>query len=193
MSVRSRIVAAAIVALGDAGAAAGAPATYVLDPAHSFVHFEIVHFGTSTTRGRFGPVAGEVVLDRAAGRGEVALRIAARSVDTGLRVFDVRLCEDDLLACEAYPEAFFVARQFRFEGDDLAEVRGEFTWRGVGRALSLHTRVFGCRRDADLDREVCGGDFEGEIRRSEFGATFGLPFVADLVRLRVQVEGVRRR
>jgi len=34
--------------------------------------------------------------------------------------------------------------------------------------------------------------FEGELRRSDFGATFGLPFVADRVRLRVQVEGLRR-
>ena len=38
----------------------------------------------------------------------------------------------------------------------------------------------------------CGGDFEGELLRSAFGASFGVPLVADRVRLRVQVEGVRR-
>ena len=103
--------------LALAAASAGAqPAAYVLDPAHSFVHFEVLHFGTSTTRGRFGPIAGVVTLDRAAGRGEVSLRIPTAGVDTGLPVFDARLREADLLASAEYPEAFFVARNFRFEG-----------------------------------------------------------------------------
>ena len=34
------------------------PVVYRLDPTHSFVHFEVRHFGTSTTRGRVGPIAG---------------------------------------------------------------------------------------------------------------------------------------
>jgi polyisoprenoid-binding protein YceI len=38
---------------------------------------------------------------------------------------------------------------------------------------------------------VCGGDFEGELLRSDFGATFGLPLIANRVRLQVQVEGRR--
>lgn len=36
------------------------PITYQLDPAHTFVTFEVRHFGTSTLRGRIGPVTGEV-------------------------------------------------------------------------------------------------------------------------------------
>jgi polyisoprenoid-binding protein YceI len=154
------------------------------------VHFEVLHFGTSTSRGRFGPVSGVVMLDRAAGRGEVGLRIPTASVDTGLPVFNARLREGDLLASAEFPDAFFVARNFRFEGQILAEVRGEFTLRGVSQPLSLFARRFACRDDEGT--EVCGGDFEGELLRSEFGATFGLPFVADRVRLVVQVEGRRR-
>jgi len=171
--------------------AAAQPAVYVLDPAHSFVHFEVLHFGTSTTRGRFGPVQGEVTLDRAKARGEVGLRVATGRVDTGIPVFNARLREPDLLASAEHPEAFFVARNFRFEGAQLVEVRGEFTLRGTSQALSLRARQFGCRMDGDT--EVCGGDFEGEILRSDFGATFGLPFIANQVRLVVQVEGRRRR
>lgn len=174
-----------------AATAAGAqPAAYVLDPAHSFVHFEVLHFGTSTSRGRFGPIAGVVTLDRNGGRGEVSLRIPTAGVDTGLAVFNARLREDDLLASAAFPDAYFVATRFRFEGDRLAEVRGEFTLRGVSQPLSLYARRFACRSDEGT--EVCGGDFEGELLRSDFGVTFGLPFVADRVRLAVQVEARRR-
>ena len=167
------------------------PVVYTLDPSHSFVNFELMHFGTSTIRGRFGPVQGTVTLDRAAGQGRVSLALDTASVSTGLRVFDARIREGDLLASAAFPQASFVAEHFRFDGDRLAEVRGEFTLRGVSQPLSLFARHFACERRALLQREVCGGDFEAEIQRSAFGASFGLPFVGDRVRLLVQVEGIR--
>jgi polyisoprenoid-binding protein YceI len=173
-------------------AAHAEPVVYRLDPEHSFVHFEVRHFGTSTTRGRVGPFQAEVTLDRAAGRGEVNLRVPTASVSTGLSFFDARLREDDLLASTAYPEAFFVATQFRFEGDRLAEVRGEFTLRGTSRPLELRAMRFACRANVTDGREVCGGDFEGFLNRSDFGMSFGVPFVADRVRLVVQVEGMRQ-
>ena len=174
-----------------AGTAAAQPLPYVLDPEHSFVHFEVLHFGTSTSRGRFGPLQGEVLLDRQAGRGEVSMRLKTAQVDTGLAIFNARLRQDDLLASAAHPEAFFVSSNFRFEAGQPTEVRGEFTLRGVSQPLSLRALKFSCR-NTPAGGEVCGGDFEGEILRSEFGATFGLPFVADRVRLLVQVEGLRR-
>jgi polyisoprenoid-binding protein YceI len=180
----------AATALSVAVLASAAPATYVLDPDRSFVHFEVVHFGTSTIRGRFGPAVGSVVLDRAAGRAEADVRVPTRSVDTGVRPFDARLRRDDLLASEAHPEAFFVARQARFDGARLAELRGEFTLRGVSQPLTLRALHFDCL--ADAGGEVCGGDFEGEMLRSSVGATFGLPFIAYRVRLVVQVEARRR-
>ena len=186
---RGMRLAALLLALAATSAGAQ-PASYVLDPAHSFVHFEVLHFGTSTSSGRFGPVAGVVTLDRSAGRGEVGLRIATASVDTGLPVFNARLRQADLLASTEYPEAYFVARNFRFEGQRLAEVRGEFTLRGVSQPLSLLRAPLRLPQQDD-GAEVCGGDFEGEILRSDFGATYLLPFVADRVRLLVQVEGRR--
>ncbi len=162
---------------------------YRLDPQHTFVHFEVLHFGTSTIRGRIGPVDGEVVLDPARGTGEVGLRVATSSVDMGFPFFNARMRAADLLASADHPEAFFVANRFRFEQGRLVELAGEFTVRGVGRSLTLMALRSGCRVDAQ--GQVCGGDFEGEIKRSDFGIDFGLPFIADRVRLVVQVEGRR--
>lgn len=174
--------------------AAAEPVVYWLDPAHSWVHFEVLHFGTSTIRGRIGPVNGSVTLDRAAGRGEVGLVVPTATVDTGIAVFNARLRQDDLLASAAFPDAYFVSSNFRFEGGRVASLRGEFTWRGVSQPLTLTALRFACRQgdDASARRvEVCGGDFEGEVLRNEYGATFGLPLVANRVRLQVQVEGWR--
>jgi polyisoprenoid-binding protein YceI len=171
--------------------AESSPITYQLDPAHTFVTFEVLHFGTSTLRGRIGPVTGEVTVDRGARSGELRLRIPVDTVSTGIRPLDARLKQPDLLAVGEYPEAYFVATRFQFDdAGGVKEVRGEFTLRGVGQPLSLYARRFACRRDAMLKKEVCGGDFEADLKRGQFGANFGEPFVSDDVHLLVQVEAI---
>jgi polyisoprenoid-binding protein YceI len=168
------------------------PVVYRLDPEHSFVTFEVLHFGTSTLRGRFGGLQGYVELDRNAQLGFVSLQLHPAGVDTGLPAFDARLRESDLLASEAWPVATFTASRFEFEGEAVSAVHGQLTLRGISQALELRALHFGCHTHPQLQREVCGGDFEGELNRGDFGASFGMPFIANRVRLLVQVEGIRQ-
>lgn len=182
-------LATALLTLAAALPCSAAVELFDLDPAHSFVHAEVLHFGTSTIGVRFGPVAGTVELDRGAGRGRVGVAIDMKTAATGWPVFDRRLREPDLLATEAHPQAWFVAERFVFEGPRLVELRGELTLRGTSAPLALRAERFRCRPGPP---EVCGGDFVGELDRSRFGADFGLPWVADRVRLRIQAEGRRR-
>ena len=187
-----RGLAALLVALAPLPGRAE-PVAYTLDPSHSFVHFEVLHFDTATLRGRFGPLQGEVTLDRDARRGRVQLVMEPAGVSTGLPVLDARLRQADMLATEAFPQAYFVAERFEFAPDGgVAAVTGEFTLRGVGQPLRLQAQRFRCYTSPLLRREVCGGDFEAELLRSRFGITHSLPFVADLVRLKVQVEAIRQ-
>jgi polyisoprenoid-binding protein YceI len=195
----ARLALAGLVLAFAAAPASAAPVTYTLDPAHSWVHFEVLHFGTSTIRGRIGPLAGAVTLDRSAGTGEIALSVPTATVDTGLAVFNARIRQPDLLATDAWPEAYFVATRFRFEAGQPAEIRGEFTLRGIGQPVSLRALRFACRAavsdaaaQAAPGGEVCGGDFEADLNRADFGVTFGMPFVSGRVRLVVQVEGRAR-
>lgn len=173
-------------------AAGAAPEVFDLDPAQTFVHFEVRHFDTSTLRGRVGPVRGEVVLDPAAGAGRVGLVIDMRTLDTGFRLLDMRLGQPDLLDVAGHPDAYFVAQRFRYEQGRPVEMTGEFTLRGSSVGLTLRALQFACI-DASADRpKRCGGDFEGSVLRSAFGASFGLPLVADRVRILVQAEGTLR-
>ena len=190
--MRAAPVLASLALLGALAPARAAPATYRLDPEATFVWFEVLHFGTSTLRGRFGPLHGFAVFDPEARTGEVAIEIETASVDSGIKPFDARLRGPDLLASGAWPKAWFVARQWHFAADGSpSEVRGEFTLRGVSQPLSLIADRFACRTDAAGGREVCGGDFHAEFYRSVFGMSFGVPFVSDRVRLVVRVEGRR--
>ena len=167
------------------------PVSYAMDPQHTRVHWEVRHFGTSTHRGRFDRIEGSITLDRSARRGEVSISIDTASVSSGVGPLDGMLRGNNFLAASANPTAYFVATQMRFDGDKLAEVRGEFTLRGTSRPLVLRSTNFDCRLDEASQREVCGGDFEAELLRSDFGITFGLPLVGDKVRLLIAVEASR--
>ena len=171
--------------------ARGESVAYRIDADQTRVHFEVRHFGTSTTRGRFGQVDANIVLDRAARRGELSVTVGTSGVDSGVGPLDGMLRGGSFLAAAEHPQAYFVASNLVFDGDRLKEARGEFTLRGVSRPLTLRALNFTCRDDAATAREVCGGDFEAEFRRSDYGITFGLPFVADAVRLVIQVEAAR--
>lgn len=183
--------AAALAAI--AGPATAQPVAYQLDLSHSFVTFEVLHFDTATIRGRFGPLAGEVQLDRNARTGRAQVVISTAAVSTGLAVLDTRLRQDDFLAVAVHPQAYFVAERFEFAADGaVAALAGEFTLRGTSQPLRLQAMRFRCYTSPLLRREVCGGDFEAEFKRSAFGIVHSLPFVADTVRLKIQVEAIRQ-
>jgi polyisoprenoid-binding protein YceI len=177
---------------GVASAGWAAPQEFVIDSANTHVHWEVKHFGTSTSRGRFDAVTGSLMLDREAKRGSASISIATGSISTGFAPFDGVLRGPYLLSTTEYPSAYFVAPRFTFQGDALTSVSGEFTLRGVGRSVTLRALRFSCRVEPEpVAREVCGGDFETEFNRSAFEITHSLPFVADRVRVLIQIEASR--
>lgn len=181
---------AAVVALS--AAAQAEPVTYAIDPSHTFVTFEALHFGTSTNRGRFDRKQGSVVLDRAARAGQVDITIETGSVNTGVAPFDKHLAGADFFETEIFPTARFVGDQFRFSGNQLTEVTGMLTLLDKAHPVTLKASNFNCYDHPRLKREVCGGDFETTIQRSLWGITYGLPAIPDTVRLLIQVEAVRQ-
>lgn len=188
----ARGVVLALSAGAFAGVTHSAPQNFAIDPANTHVHWELKHFGTSTSRGRFDAISGSVVLDREAHTGTASFTIGTASISTGFAPFDGLLRGPYLLAAQEFPSAYFVANRFNFAGDTLASVTGDFTLRGVSRTLTLRALRFSCRQDTEPAREVCGGDFETEFDRSAFGITHSLPFVADKVRIVLQIEAVRQ-
>lgn len=168
------------------------PVSYAIDPSHTFVTFEALHFGTSTNRGRFDKKQGSVVLDRAAKTGKVDLTIETASVNTGVGPFDKHLIGPDFFETEIFPTARFVGEKFSFAGDKVSEVSGALTLLGKTHPVTLKASNFNCYDHPRLKREVCGGDFETTIQRSLWGMGYGLPAIPDSVRLLIQVEAVRQ-
>ena len=83
----------------------------------------------------------------------------------------------------AYPAAYFVANGWRWKADAPLEVRGELTLHGVSRPVVLRAPLLHCYTHPALNREVCGADLEGDLKR--------VAGIADRVHLVIQVEAIR--
>jgi len=169
--------------------------TYSVDPTHTFVTFEAVHFGTSTLRGRFDRKEGAVTFDRATKTGKAEITIDLTSVNTGTAPLDTHLKSKDFFdtAVAANGSAKFVSDKFSFNGDKVSEVAGSLTMLGKTMPVTLKATNFNCYQNPIFKREVCGGDFETTIARSQWGASYGLNFgLPDNIRLLIQIEAIKQ-
>ena len=163
----------------------------MVDPSHTFVTYEIGHYGTSTNRGRFSTKDGSVVIDPGGKGGKVDITMEIASINTGVELLNRHLLSQDFLNAAEYPTGRFVADQVVFAGDKVQQVTGTLTLLGRTHPVTLIANRFGCYVSPLLKRQVCGGDFEARIERSRWGITWGLSFgFEDTVRLLVQVEAV---
>lgn len=191
--MRISITAAFLAASALAGTASAQVATYAIDPTHTFVTFEVVHFGTSTNRGRFDKTEGTVQLDKVSKAGKVELILNTASINTGTAAFDEKLQSKDFLNTAKFPTAKFAAANVTFGADKVAQVTGQLTLLGKTNPVVLKATQFNCYTNPFLKREVCGGDFEATIQRSQWGMSWGLDYgIPDAVKLVVQVEAIRQ-
>jgi polyisoprenoid-binding protein YceI len=191
--MRKSLLTLAATAALLAGAAHAEVANYAMDPSHTFVTFEIGHFGTSTNRGRFDKKEGSVQLDRAGKSGKVDVTIDTTSINTGTAAFDKHLKSDELFDAAKYPTIKFVSDKFAFNGDKASEIAGKLTLHGTTLPVTLKAKQFNCYMNPMVKREVCGGDFETTIDRTAFGMNYGIDYgFPKEVRLLVQVEAVKQ-
>jgi polyisoprenoid-binding protein YceI len=167
--------------------------TYDVEPDHSFVTFEVVHNGTSTTRGRFDTISGTVDLDVASKKGQADIHIDPASINSGSKGFDEHLRSKDFFNVAIFPDARFQSHAFAFEGDKISSLSGTLTLLGVQKPVTLRASHFNCYQNKRIQRDICGGDFEATIQRSQWGLDFGLPGIPDTVRLVIQIEAIKRQ
>ncbi len=180
------------VVLGTASLAQAQTATYAIDPTHTFVNFEAKHFGTSTLRGRFDRKEGAVQFDRAGKSGKAEITIDIGSVSTGVAPLDGHLKSKDFFNAAEFASAKFVGDKFVFDGDKVVEIGGALTMLGKANPVTLKAANFNCYQHPMLKREVCGGDFETTIARSQWGMAYGLPGIPDNIRLLIQIEAIKQ-
>ena len=172
-----------------------APATYQIDPAHTFPSFEADHMGISVWRGKLNQTTGTVAFDKEAGTGTVELAIDLASIDFGMDQLNTWARGKDFFDVEKHPKAIYKGR---FEGATTgkapAEVKGELTLHGVTRPVALKVTLFKCIPHPMFKRDLCGADATATFNRDEFGLGVGKEYGFKMnVDLRIQVEAIAEK
>ena len=188
----TRFAAVVAFATGLATPALAAPATYVIDPTHTFARFSYSHFGLSTQLSQFDKASGTVVLDQATGTASVDIVIDTTSVDTGYATFNEHIQAPDFLDTAQFPTATFKSTKVDFTGDTPTAIHGNLTIKGVTKPVTLQVTHFVSMTHPMLKKDAIGADARTVIRRSDFNAGKYAPNVGDEVTISVSLEAVRQ-
>jgi polyisoprenoid-binding protein YceI len=178
--------------------AVAAPATWTVDPAHSNVEFSIRHLMISTVKGRFGGVAGSVVIDEAdPSKSNLDITIDVSSIDTREAQRDAHLRSADFFDVETFPSMTFRSSRVGRIAEHEFKVVGDLTIRNQTRSVVLDVTAEGRGKDP-WGGERAGFSAVGKIKRSDFGLTWnqaletGGVVVGDEVKISIDAELIRK-
>jgi len=166
------------------------PEAFSVDREISTAEFAVHCFGVFTQHGTFRRADGMIVLDAEEHSGTVDLVVETGSVDTGWSIGDAWLRSEDMFDVEHFPVMRFRSSRLVFDHSRLTEVDGSLTLRGVTRPVSLKVGRMECSRDGGQDR-ACSASAVSRIRRSDFGLSYGLSFIADDIDLSFRIAASR--
>ena len=142
MKLASRLLPAAALVLA-LGARATAAETYVIDPVHSSVGFNIRHF-VSKVPGRFAKFSGTITVDRAnPAQSSAEATIDIASVDTGNQKRDDHLRTADFFDAAKYPTMKFKSTSWKKTGENTYDVTGDLTLKDVTMPVTLKVTSLG--------------------------------------------------
>jgi len=174
-----------------AGNAIAGPEVFRIDPEATRAEFAVDHFWVTTLHGRFGRANGTVVLDQEAHAGSIDFIIEAESVDTGWSVRDDFIRGEHMFDASRFPQMRFRATNLAFDRTELVGASGELTMHNVTRPVAVRVERMDCVPEGRGEADRCGVSVVSSIRRSDFGMTFGLPFVGDDIDLSFHLSARR--
>jgi len=179
--------------LAGVGAALAAPATYNVDPAHTYPSFEADHMGgLSTWRGKFNTSSGTVTYDKEGQAGTVDIKIDVASIDFGNDKLNEHAQSPDIFDTAKFPTASYKGKLAGFKNGAPTEVDGTLELHGVSKPLKLKINHFLCKPSPMTKKEVCGADASGTFSRADFGVDYGKAYGFNMdVKLQIQIEAGR--
>ena len=182
------LMAAALLSLPFA-LPANAAETYKLDPGHSTVIWDAVHFGFSKPHGLFPMVNGTLTLDeKTPVNSKVEATISTAAIVTGNAKFDEHLKSADFFNVAKFPEAKFVSDKVEVTGKDTAKVTGNLTLLGVTKPVTLDVKLNKKDVNPFTKQPTVGFSATTTIKRSEFGINYAIPGVSDDVTIQIESE-----
>src|SRR6201987_5393541 len=148
---------------------APAGTTWVADPVHSNVAFEVEYAGVSIFRGSFSDFDATLEGSPLAGSARVA------SVDVKDEQLAGHLQSPDFFDAERHPEITFRADELTLADGGTVSGSAELTIKGVTRPVELKGRLAAAPSVDPFGRARLGLALETAIDRNEFGVAWNAP------------------
>ena len=174
----------------DAVSPANIPAgVYSVDRNHTYLTFSYLHLGYSYPLMRFTSIDGELdLVGDSMEDSSVAISIDTNSLDTKLPRFNTELQSLQYFNAEDYPKITFTSHSYEPSGAATGKLTGYLTIKGRTRPASLDVTINNAIRHPILDVPVIGFSATGTLLRSDWGLSRNIPFVADEVTVRIEIE-----
>lgn len=146
---------------------------YVVDPTHTFVMYEMGHYGTSTNRGRFSTKEGMVQIDASGTGGQVDIDRHEHHQHRR-RPAEPPCAKPRLSERGRFPDRALHGPDHRAgRRHGLREIPGTLTMLGQTHPVVLRANRFNCYMSPVHGQQVCGGDFDATIERSRWASPGG--------------------
>lgn len=142
---------------------------WVLDPAHSEIHFKIRHLVISTITGSFRVFNGTMVTPQHDDFTNAAfgLKIDVYSIDTNNEQRDEHLKSADFFDADTYPDILFTSTYFKHIEGDKHTLTGNLTIKDVTKTVTLDV-LFGGEAKDGFGINRAGFEITGTINRNDF-------------------------
>jgi polyisoprenoid-binding protein YceI len=166
-------------------------ASYTVDPAHTFIGFDIGHLGLSRVQGRFDKLTGTLTANpKDLAQCGVQLSADVSSIDTVIPPRDADLKSDHFFDAAKYPSLTFKSTRIRRKGAGYI-ADGDLTIKGVSKPVSITFKAYGPIKDPWGGTRIGVVAEPLVIRRSDFGITFDADSISDDVLVRLSLEATQ--
>ena len=180
---------AAILSISTPGHAAD---KYVFDKTHTQIIFFVKHLGFSFSEGEFLDFDGGFTFDTEnPEQSSIDVTINTDSIDMDDEAWDKHMKNEDFFNVAEYPTMAFKSTLIEVTGEDTAKITGDLTILDVTKPVTLDVKMNGAGKSPMGNEYKAGFSATANIKRSEWGMTYGLPNIADDVEIRIEVEAVR--
>ena len=176
----------------------GKKTKWVIDPAHTEVHFRVKHLVISTVTGSFEKFEGTVLTE-----GDNFENAAAEfsadvdSINTNQPDREAHLKSPDFFDAANHPKITFKSKSITKKSEDEYIIKGDITIRGTTKEITLNVEHGGIVKD-HTGATRAGFEITGKLLRKEFGLMWdaltetGGVIVSNEVKLLINAELVKQ-
>ena len=167
---------------------------WVIDPTHSKVSFKVKHLMISNVLGSFREFEGTATTEGDDfSTAQISFSLNVSSINTEVADRDGHLKSADFFDAEKFPKIIFSGNGMKDLGDDIYELTGDLTIKGVSKPVKLQAEFGGIGTDP-WGNVKAGFSVSGKINRKDWGMTWnaaleaGGVLVGEEIKLSADIE-----